>query len=629
MSEAIEYRGKSCRGEERIVTVYPDRDAKLTAFGKATLKDRYLLPGETNQTMFARVATAFSSDSDHAQRLYDAISQLWFMPATPVLSNGGTDRGLPISCFLNSVEDSLEGISEAWGENLWLAARGGGIGTYWGHVRSIGEKVGDVGETSGIVPFIKVQDSMTLGISQGSLRRGSAAVYLDVDHPEIEEFVQLRDPTGGDVNRRCLNIHHGVNITDAFMEAVRAGADWELKSPRTGEVLKVIQARTLWEKMLLMRIKTGEPYMLFIDTVQRQQPQHQRKLGLWCRQSNLCSEITLPTGIDHLGKDRTAVCCLSSVNLETYREWQGNRQFLKDVLLFADNVLQDFIDRTDGVKGFEKARYSADRERSIGIGVMGWQSFLQSMNLPLEGAMAKSWNRKIFRWLRETAGQINEEVAKELHPCPDSLDAWHMDHSIPKVRWSNMFSVAPTASISIICGTTSPGVEPFSTNIFTQKTLSGSFTVRNPYLDKTLREVGSQKVEGGELEDWVQEQWTLILNDDGSVQNLPYFDDYQKAVFRTAFEIDQRWIIELAADRAPLICQAASNNLFLRGDADVRDLHYLHFTAWEKGLKSLYYCRSMSVQRAGKVSHMAGEMPMPEQFSPPTITKYDECLACQ
>lgn len=628
MSEVSEFRGKSCRGEERIVQISHERDAKLTAFGKATLKDRYLLPGETYQTMFARVACAYSMDSAHAQRLYDAISNLWFMPATPVLSNGGTDRGLPISCFLNSVEDSLEGISETWQENLWLAARGGGIGTYWGNVRSIGEPVGVVGETSGIIPFIKVQDSMTLGISQGSLRRGSAAVYLDVDHPEIEEFIRLRDPTGGDENRKCLNIHHGVNITDAFMEAVRAGADWSLKSPRTGEVLKVIKARGLWQKMLMMRIKTGEPYMLFIDTVQRQQPEHQRKLGLLCRQSNLCSEITLPTGRDHLGKERTAVCCLSSLNLETYFEWQGNRQLLKDVLLFADCVLQDFIDRTNGVTGFEKARYSAIAERSIGIGVMGWQSFLQSMNMPFEGPISKSWNRKIFKWLKETGDQINLEVAEELGCCPDSHDAWRMDANIKRVRWSNMYSVAPTASISIICGTTSPGVEPFATNIFTQKTLSGSFTVRNPYLDKALRIKGSAFYEGEQLEQWVADQWELVLNDEGSVRNLPYFDEADKQVFRTAFEVDQRWIIEHAADRAPFICQAASNNLFIRGDADVRDLHYLHFLAWEKGVKSLYYCRSMSVQRAGKVSHMAGEMPQPEQVAAPPV-EYDVCLACQ
>jgi ribonucleoside-diphosphate reductase alpha chain len=627
MSEVSEYRGKSCRGEERIVEIFPERDAKLTDFGKATLKDRYLLPGETFQTMFARVACAYSTDSAHAQRLYDGISKLWFMPATPVLSNGGTDRGLPISCFLNSVEDSLEGISETWTENLWLAARGGGIGTYWGNVRSIGERVGGVGETSGIVPFIKVQDSMTLGISQGSLRRGSAAVYLDVDHPEIEEFIRLRDPTGGDPNRKCLNIHHGVNITDAFMEAVRDGADWELKSPRTGEVLKVIKARDLWQKMLMMRMKTGEPYMLFIDTVQRQQPEHQRKLGLLCRQSNLCSEITLPTGRDHLGNERTAVCCLTSLNLETYFEWQNNRQFLKDVLLFADRVLQDFIDRTAGVEGFEKARYSAIRERSIGVGVMGWQSFLQSINTPFEGAMAKSWNKKIFTWLKQTGDEINHEVAKELGCCPDSFDAHCQDNSIPLLRWSNMYSVAPTASISIICGTTSPGIEPFSTNVFTQKTLSGSFTVRNQYLDKLLREIAETSQTGFEQEQWVKDQWDLILNNEGSVQNLPYLDDYQKAVFKTAFEIDQRWVIEHAADRAPLICQAASNNLFLRGDADVRDIHFIHFQAWKKGLKSLYYCRSMAVSRAGKVSHMAGEMPMPEQAAPPT--KYDECLACQ
>lgn len=611
-----------------VIDIDHSRDDKLTSFGKATLTDRYLLPGETFQTLFARVACAFARDEAHAQRLYDYMSNLWFMPATPVLSNGGTDRGMPISCFLNSVEDSLEGINDTWNENMWLAARGGGIGTYWGGVRSIGESIGEVGQSSGVIPFIKVQDSMTLGISQGSLRRGSAAVYLDIDHPEIEEFVDLRRPTG-DANRRSLNIHHGVNITDKFMYAVKAGDDWELKSPKSGEVVRTIKARDLWQKILQTRLETGEPYMLFIDTVNNMRPQHHQKLGLKVKQSNLCSEITLPTGIDHLGNDRTAVCCLSSLNAEKYLEWKGHRQFLKDVMLFADNVLENFIQKTEGVRGFARARYSAQRERSIGIGVMGFHSFLQSMNVAFEGPIAQSWNRQIFHWLMQVSDEVNQEVAEELGPCPDSHDAWMLDENIPLVRWSNKFAIAPTASISIICGGTSACVEPIPTNIYTQKTLSGSFTVKNRHLENRLYEIAATLFSGDDqaMLEWVNDQWSTILADNGSVAGLSYLSEHEKEIYKTAFEIDQRWVIAHAANRAFCVDQAVSNNLFLPGDVDLWDLHNLHFQAWEKGVKSLYYCRSRSVQRADRVTHIAGEMPQPEQAS--KEVDYDECLSCQ
>jgi ribonucleoside-diphosphate reductase alpha chain len=603
------------------ITLDNSRDSNLTPFGKATLTDRYLMPGETFQMMFGRVACAYASDAPHAQRLYDYMSKLWFMPATPVLSNGGTDRGLPISCFLNAVDDSLEGIDATYSENMWLAARGGGIGTYWGNVRSIGEKIGQVGESSGIVPFIKVQDSMTLGISQGSLRRGSAAVYLDVDHPEIEEFIDIRRPTG-DVNRRSLNIHHGVNISDDFMYAVKFDEEWALKSPKTKETVRTVSARALWQRILITRLEVGEPYMLFIDTVRNAQPEHHKKLGLKVQQSNLCSEITLPTGVDHLGNDRTAVCCLSSVNVETYLEWKGNRQFLKDVAIFADNVLQDFIDRTDGVKGFEKARYAAARERSIGIGVMGFHSLLQRMDVPFEGVAAQAWNKSIFTWLYEQGREINKEVGEELGSNPDAIDAGYV------MRWSHMFAIAPTASISIICGTTSACVEPIPTNIYTQKTLSGSFTVKNKFLDALLKEIARTEVDPAiNNEEWVADQWSQILLNNGSVANLDCLTRHQKDVFLTAFELDQRWVIAHAANRAPLIDQAASNNIYLPGNVSVWDLHHIHFQAWEKGLKSLYYCRSRSVQRAENVGHMAGEMPQPEQAS--RTVDYDECLSCQ
>src|SRR5579875_486463 len=384
----------------RKVEVDRSRDALLTDFGRTTLEDRYLLPGESYQDMFARVATAFSDDADHAQRVYDYISQLWFMPSTPVLSNGGAGRGLPISCFLNSVGDSLESIVGTWNQNVWLAANGGGIGTYWGSVRSIGEKVKGSGQTSGIIPFIRVMDSLTLAISQGSLRRGSAAVYVDIHHPEIEEFLEIRKPSG-DFNRKSLNLHHGVSITDEFMEAVRDGAPFSLRSPKSGETVRAVDARSLWQKILEIRLQTGEPYLIFSDTVNRAMPAHQRELGLKVRQSNLCSEIVLHTGKDHLGQDRTAVCCLSSVNAEKFLEWRDHPTFIEDVMRFLDNVLQDFIESAP--EAMSAAVYAAERERSVGLGLMGFHSFLQSQGVPFESAMAKSWNMRICKTLRRQA----------------------------------------------------------------------------------------------------------------------------------------------------------------------------------------------------------------------------------
>ena len=415
------------------VKIDRSRDALLTEFGKVTLEDRYLLPGESYQDMFARVSEAFADDADHAQRLYDYMSKLWFMPATPVLSNGGADRGLPISCFLNQVGDSLDDIVGTWTENVWLASNGGGIGTYWGNVRSIGEKVGKSGQTSGIIPFIRVMDSLTLAISQGSLRRGSAACYLDVHHPEIEEFLEVRKPSG-DFNRKSLNLHHGINITDAFMEAVKNDEEFDLISPKTDEPLRKVNARKIWQKILELRIQTGEPYLLFTDTVNNAMPAHQRQLGLKVTQSNLCSEITLPTGIDHNGEDRTAVCCLSSINAEKFFEWSKDEHFLEDVYRFLDNVLQDFIDRAP--PEMARAVYSAQRERSVGLGLMGFHSFLQSLNLPMESAMAKVWNEKLFKHIRQGADAASVKLAKERGPCEDAAEAGMM------ARFSHKMAVA-------------------------------------------------------------------------------------------------------------------------------------------------------------------------------------------
>ena len=592
------------------VTVDRDRDSLLTDFGKETLNDRYLLPGESYQDIFARVAAAYADDADHAQRVYDYISKLWFMPATPVLSNGGTGRGLPISCYLNSVDDSLEGIVNTWNENVWLASRGGGIGTYWGSVRGIGEPVGLNGKTSGIIPFVRVMDSLTLAISQGSLRRGSAACYLDVSHPEIEEFLEIRKPSG-DFNRKALNLHHGVLITDAFMEAVREGATWDLVSPKDGSKRAEVDARALFQKLVETRLATGEPYIVFIDKVNATMPTHHRELGLKVSTSNLCSEITLPTGRDHLGNDRTAVCCLSSLNLETWDQWNGDKQFVEDVMRFLDNVLQDYIDRAPDEMA--RAKYSASRERSVGLGVMGFHSFLQARGIPFESAMAKSWNLKVFKHINAKVNEASMMLAQERGPCPDAADMGVME------RFSCKMAIAPTASISIICGGTSACIEPIPANVYTHKTLSGSFVVRNPYLEKLL----VAKAKNGE------QTWNSILEKGGSVQHLDFLTQEEKDVFKTSFEIDQRWILELAGDRAPFIDQAQSLNLFIPADVEKWDLLMLHFRAWELGIKSLYYLRSKSIQRAGFAGGVEADNTIDLRQIEVETRDYDECLACQ
>lgn len=613
----VEIAGSPDRGDKRAerpqlqlvrkVEVDRSRDDLLTDFGKTTLEDRYLLAGESYQDMFARVATAFADDAEHAQRIYDYISNLWFMPATPVLSNGGAARGLPISCFLNAVPDNLEGIVTVWNENVALASNGGGIGTYWGGVRSIGEKVKGAGQTSGIIPFIRVMDSLTLAISQGSLRRGSAAVYLDVHHPEIEEFLEIRKPSG-DFNRKSLNLHHGLSITDDFMEAVRDGAMFGLRSPKTGEVIREVDARSLWQKILEIRLQTGEPYLIFSDTVNRAMPQHQRELGLSVRQSNLCSEIMLHTGKDHLGEERTAVCCLSSVNAEKFLEWRDHPTFIEDVMRFLDNVLEDFISRAP--PEMKHAVYAAQRERSVGLGLMGFHSFLQGQNVPFESALAKSWNMRLFKTLRRGCDAASRKLAAERGPCPDAAERGVME------RFSHKIAIAPTASISIICGGTSAGIEPIPANIYTHKTLSGSFAVKNPYLERLLDQKGQN----------TPAVWDGILQNEGSVQHLDFLSQEEKDVYKTAFEIDQRWVIELAADRTPDVCQSQSVNVFLPGDVDKWDLHMLHWMAWERGCKSLYYLRSKSVQRA---AHAGGEEIVQMALPDDGKTDYEECLACQ
>ena len=599
--------------DDKGITIKIDRsqDSKLTDFGRATLSDRYLGENESFQDLFARVASTYADNNLHAQRIYGYISNLWFMPATPILSNGGTERGLPISCFLNEAGDSLDGILNLWSENVWLAAKGGGIGSYWGNLRSIGEKIGRVGKTSGIIPFIKVMDSLTMAISQGSLRRGSAACYLPIDHPEIEEFIEMRRPTGGDPNRKALNLHHGVLVSDAFMRAVETNSQWALKSPKDGIIQSTVSARNLWIRLLTARVETGEPYIIFIDTVNRLIPQHHKLAGLNVKTSNLCSEITLPTGLDKDGYDRTAVCCLSSLNLETYDEWKDKPEFILDVMKFLDNVLTDFINRAPD--SFKDAKYSATRERSIGLGVMGFHSFLQKNSIPLESVMSKVWNNKIFKHIQTEVDQASKQLAEERGSCPDAEEYGF------KERFSNKTAIAPTASISIICGGASPGVEPIAANSYTHKTLSGSYNVRNKYLQKILEEHKKND----------DKTWSSITTNQGSVMHLDFLSDHEKDVFKTAFELNQEWIIELGAERTPYISQAQSINIFLPADVHKKKLHQIHFQAWKKGLKSLYYCRSKSIQRAENVNNGLSINKIENVSSQNQDQDNDECLACQ
>ena len=580
---------------EKGITIKIDRskDEKLTDFGRATLSDRYLGQNESYQDLFARVASIYADNNLHAQRIYNYISNLWFMPATPVLSNGGTERGLPISCFLNEAGDSLDGILDLWNENVWLAAKGGGIGSYWGNLRSIGEKIGRVGKTSGIIPFIKVMDSLT------------------IDHPEIEEFIEMRRPTGGDPNRKALNLHHGVLVTDAFMRAVETNSDWALKSPKDSIIQSTVSARNLWIRLLTARVETGEPYIIFIDTVNRLIPQHHKLAGLNVKTSNLCSEITLPTGIDKDGNDRTAVCCLSSLNLETYEEWKDEPNFIEDVMRFLDNVLTDFINRAPD--SFKNAKYSAMRERSVGLGVMGFHSFLQKKSIPLESVMSKVWNNKIFKHIQTNVDKASKKLAEERGSCPDAEEYGF------KERFSNKTAIAPTASISIICGGASPGVEPIAANSYTHKTLSGSYNVRNRYLKELLEKKGKNN----------NEIWSSITTNHGSVAHLDFLNEHEKTVFKTAFELDQKWIIELGADRTTYVSQAQSINIFLPADVHKKELHQIHFQAWKKGLKSLYYCRSKSIQRAENINNRLPENMTETESLIDKDKDNEECLSCQ
>ena len=582
--------------------IIEDRDNLLTDFGKTTLKDRYLLPEENSpQEAFLRAAKAYSDNDEMAQRIYDYASKLWFMYSTPILSNGGTERGMPISCFLNYVGDSREGLTDHYTENAWLTSIGGGIGGYWGDIRSDGTKTSGGSQSSGTIPFLKVVDAEIMAFSQGKTRRGSYAAYMNISHPEILEFLDIRKPSGGDIHRKCLNLHHGINISNDFMELIEKciaeptyDDTWNLIDPHTMETVRTVSARDLWLKILENRVATGEPYICFIDHINDALPETQKKLGLSVKHSNLCTEITLPTD-----EDRTAVCCLSSVNLEKYDEWKNDKLFISDIVRFLDNTLQSFIDNAP--ENVSRAKYSSTQERSIGLGAMGFHAYLQKNNIVFESVLAKSKNKQMFKHIKTEAVKESQRLAIKRGEAPD-MEGTGM-------RNAHLLAVAPNASSSIICGTTSPSVEPFRANAYVQKTMSGSFLVKNKFLEKLLETKGINN----------EKTWTSILGNRGSVLHIKELSAWEKDVFKTAIEINQSWVIEHAADRQEFICQGQSLNIFVPADVNIKELHDTHMLAWKKKLKTLYYCRSEAIKRAELVSKKVERTIIPEA----------ECLACE
>jgi ribonucleoside-diphosphate reductase alpha chain len=582
------------------------RDGLFDELGVLRLKESYMKDEEKSpQERFAYVSKAFGSNLEHSQRLYDYSSNHWLSYSTPILSFGRSARGLPISCFLPYLHDSAEGLVDCLSEVNWLSMLGGGIGIGVG-IRSAGDK------STGVMPHLRTYDASSLAYRQGRTRRGSYAAYLDINHPDILMFLEMRKPTG-DQNMRTLNLHHGVNITDDFMALVEASMldanvddTWELKDPASGEVRDTIPARELWQRILETRMLTGEPYIHYIDTSNRAMPEFQKKLGLSIKQSNLCSEIILPTD-----KDRTAVCCLSSVNLEYYDEWKDHPLFLKDVAEMLDNVLQYFIDNAH--EGIARAKFSAMRERSIGVGALGFHAYLQKKNLAFEGVMAKIANNQMFSHIRKGLNDANIQLGQERGEAPDAVGTGF--------RFSHVMAIAPNASSSIIMGNTSPSIEPYRANAYRQDTLSGSHLNKNKFLDALLR---SKDL----TDDQMADTWSSIIANDGSVQHLTMLDENEKFVFKTAMEIDQRWVVEHAADRQQHIDQAQSLNLFFRPDVNVKYLHACHYLAWKKGLKTLYYARSEKLAKADKVSKRI-EREVIKELDMSAIVGGDECLACE
>jgi ribonucleoside-diphosphate reductase alpha chain len=584
------------------------RDGLFDELGLKRLKESYMREDESSpQERFAYVSNSFGSNKEHAQRLYDYASRHWLSYSTPILSFGRSKRGLPISCFLPYLDDSAEGLVDTLAEVNWLSMLGGGVGIGIG-IRSADDK------SVGVMPHLRTYDAASLAYRQGRTRRGSYAAYLDIRHPDILIFLEMRKPTG-DQNMRCLNLHHGINITDDFMHLIErcmidpnADDTWELKDPASGEVRDRIPARELWQRILEIRMQTGEPYLHFIDTSNKAMPEFQKKLGLSIKQSNLCSEIILPTD-----KERTAVCCLSSLNLEHFDDWKNETIFLRDVAEMLDNVLQYFIDHAPNTVG--RAKFSAIRERSIGIGALGWHAYLQRNSIVWESALATSANHKIFKHIRTQLDQANISLGKERGEAPDAAGTG--------LRFSHMMAIAPNASSSIIMGNTSPSIEPFRANAYRQDTLSGASLNKNKYLDKIIKELckNDNKLDYNEI-------WSSIIANDGSVQHIDFLDEWTKDVYKTSMEIDQRWLVDHAANRQSYIDQAQSVNLFFRPDVNIKYLHAVHFQAWKQGLKTLYYCRSEKLAKADKVSKRI-EREVIKEIDLKQLATEEVCLACE
>lgn len=591
-----------------------ENDKLFDELGIKRLQESYMREDETSpQHRFAFVSKAFGSNPEHAQRLYNYASKHWLSYSTPILSFGRSKRGLPISCFLNFIEDTAEGLVDNLSETNWLSMLGGGVGIGFG-IRSADDK------STGVMPHLKIYDSSSLAYRQGRTRRGSYAAYLDISHPDIISFLEMRKPTG-DPNVRCLNLHHGINITDDFMQIIEncminpdANDDWELKDPHSGEVREIVSAKHLWQMIIEIRMQTGEPYLHFIDTSNRLLPQFLKDKGLKINQSNLCSEIILPTN-----EERTAVCCLSSLNLEYFDDWKNDTNFLRDVAEMLDNVLQYFIDNAPD--SISRARYSAERERSIGVGALGFHAYLQRNRLAFEGVMAKVANNRLFKHIKEGLDEANYELGKERGEAPDAIGTGR--------RFSHVMAIAPNASSSIIVGNTSPSIEPYRANAYRQDTLSGASLNKNKYLDKVICDYLQQgNTDIGINQEELDSIWSSIIANDGSVQHLTWMDDQTKDVFKTSMEIDQRWIVELAADRQNYIDQSQSLNLFFRPDANIKYVHAIHFTAWKKGVKTLYYCRSEKIGKADKVSKRI-EREVIKELDMTQIAQGNDCIACE
>lgn len=586
------------------ISIDYSRDSLFDELGMKRLKESYMREDEQSpQERFASVSTKFASNPEHAQRLYDYSSKHWLSYSTPILSFGRTKKGLPISCFLNYIDDTAEGLSNTLSETNWLSMLGGGVGIGFG-IRSASDK------STGVMPHLKIYDSSCLAYRQGTTRRGSYAAYLDISHPDIINFLEMRKPTG-DPNLRCLNMHHGINIPDSFMQIIENcmkdpnfDDTWELKDPNTDEVKEKVSAKELWRRILEMRMQTGEPYIHFIDESNRKLPNFLKEKGLKVNQSNLCSEIILPTS-----KDRTAVCCLSSVNLEYFDEWKNDKNFLYDVAEMLDNVLQYFIDNAP--KTISRAVYSAKRERSIGVGSLGFHAYLQSKMIPFESISARIANKNMFMHLEKELHSANLILGKIRGEAPDAAGTG--------LRFSHVMAIAPNASSSIIMGNTSPSIEPYKANAYRQDTLSGSFLAKNKFLNEILKErIGEDS----------QEIWSSIIANGGSVQQLEGLTEEEKLVFKTAIEIDQLWIIEHAAVRQEYIDQGQSVNVFFKPDVNVKYLHAVHFMAWKQKLKTLYYCRSEKIAKADKVSEKIVRKKI-EEIDMKQLADGETCVACE